>query len=97
MHKKCTLALLLASSLVTVSALAQDNKQPPPRRDPEEIFKKLDTNSDDKISKEEADKAAFKMIKDHFTDIDSNKDGYISKDEFKAFRPKRPEGAPNKD
>jgi hypothetical protein len=28
------------------------------------------------------------MIKDHFSEIDTNSDGYISKEEFKAFKPK---------
>ncbi|MFT4024848.1 MAG: hypothetical protein QM664_13815 [Flavihumibacter sp.] len=92
MYKKTMLTLFLATCLAGASTYAQDGKQPPPRRDPEEIFKKLDTNADDKISKEEADKAEFKMIKDHFAEIDTNSDGFITKEEFKAFKPKRPEG-----
>ncbi len=91
MYKKAVLTCLLATGLAAGSLYAQ-SKQGPPRRDPEEMFKKLDTDGDGKISKEEADKAEHKMIKEHFAEIDTNGDGYISKDEFKAFRPKRPQG-----
>lgn len=92
MIKKSIVTSMLICSFATISLNAQDNKDRP-KRDPEELFKKLDTDGDGKVSKAEADKSEFKMIKEHFNEIDKNADGYISKDEFKAFKP---QGAPPK-
>lgn len=85
-HKKLAVGLL-AGLLATATIQAQDKPQHP-KMDREEKFKKLDLNSDGKISKEEADKAEHTMIGKHFAQIDSNKDGAISKEEFLAFKPK---------
>ncbi|MBN8787333.1 MAG: EF-hand domain-containing protein [Terrimonas sp.] len=87
MIKRGIIITLLITGFTAVSSYAQE-KQEPPKRDPEALFKKLDTDGDGKISKDEADKAEHKMIKDHFSEIDTNADGYISKEEFKAFKPK---------
>lgn len=72
-----TLALCLG---FTIPVLAADK----PKKDPEAAFKKLDTNSDGKVSKDEfkakakdaekADKAFAKM--------DKNSDGFLSLEEF---------------
>jgi Ca2+-binding EF-hand superfamily protein len=43
-----------------------------------EVFNRLDTNKDGKISKDEA----RGLIKEHFDQIDTNKDGFISYDEL---------------
>lgn len=97
MIRRSIVTCLLVSSFATASLYAQEKKDHP-RRDPEELFKKLDTDADGKISKEEADKSEHKMIKEHFAEIDANSDGYISKDELKAFKPKgRPGGGPKRD
>ena len=87
MIKRSIFICMLVTCFAAVSSYAQEKKDPP-KRDPEELFKKLDTDGDGKISKDEADKSEHKMIKDHFSEIDTNSDGYISKEEFKAFKPK---------
>jgi Ca2+-binding EF-hand superfamily protein len=51
-----------------------------------EHWKKLDTNGDGKISKDEA-KAAPRLA-EHFDQIDANKDGFITPDEMKAAHEK---------
>jgi len=51
-----------------------------------EHWKKLDTNGDGKISKEEA-KAAPRLA-ERFDQIDTNKDGFITPDELKAAHDK---------
>lgn len=89
--KKEMISILLLGGLVVSSACAQENKERP-KRNPEELFKKLDTDGDGKISKEEAGKTEHKMIKEHFSEIDSNSDGLITKEEFLAFKPKRGSG-----
>jgi len=68
--------------------------------DPEALFKKMDTNGDGKISKDEfsafvdklkaklgdkGDKAA-KAFDGLFEKLDTNKDGFLSLEEFKAFK-----------
>jgi Ca2+-binding EF-hand superfamily protein len=50
-------------------------------------MKKLDTNGDGRISKDEA-KAAPRLL-EHFDAIDANKDGYITVEEMKAAHEKR--------
>lgn len=51
------------------------------------MLAKLDTDHDQMISKEEAEKALVK----HFDKLDTNKDNLISSDEFKAFKAKMKE------
>lgn len=59
----------------------EDERKPPK---PEELFEELDSDSDGKLTEEEA---AERMIKD----FDENKDGSVSLDEFKAkWRPGPP-------
>lgn len=53
-----------------------------------EHWKKLDTNGDGKVSKEEA-KAGAPRMAEHFDAIDANKDGFITPDEMKAAHEKR--------
>jgi Ca2+-binding EF-hand superfamily protein len=53
-----------------------------------EHWKKLDTNGDGKISKEEA-KAGAPRMAEHFDAIDANKDGFITPDEMKAAHEQR--------
>lgn len=85
--------LAIASSL----SFAQDT--PPPaggpkhqRPNPEEIFKKLDTNKDGAVSLDEF-KAGPRAQKDPakaeeiYKKIDANSDGKVTLEEFKAHRP----------
>ena len=68
---------------------------------PEEIFKKLDTNSDGSLSLDEF-KAGPRAQKDPakaeeiFKKIDSDSSGSVSLEEFKAHRPPHPPGGPGK-
>jgi Ca2+-binding EF-hand superfamily protein len=63
------------------------------RPDAAEILKMLDTDDDDKISKEEASKDRRGKISEDFDEIDANEDGFIDLDELKASlenrRPKK--------
>jgi Ca2+-binding EF-hand superfamily protein len=83
-------ALALAlTSMQTFAADAGNAKKGEGKRDPEAMFKRLDTNNDGSISKEEWDaspmakKDADKAAKS-FTARDKDKDGKITKEEFTA-------------
>ena len=51
------------------------------KRNPEMIFKILDQDQDGKISREEAENAPKKRLAENFDVVDSNKDGFIDKEE----------------
>ena len=88
-------AVLCVFAWASASA-AEGKKGDRPKRDPAEMFKKLDTNSDGKISLEEWLKAPFAKdeakAKERFTKLDTDKDGFLSLDEFKAGHEQRGEG-----
>jgi Ca2+-binding EF-hand superfamily protein len=79
-----TLAALFATVVSVAPAAAQEKKAP----DPEAAFKRLDKNSDGKLTAEEfvakrtGDKA--EMAKKAFARLDKNSDGSLSLEEFKA-------------
>lgn len=85
------LALALAAGVCAPFVLsAQDKKN----QDPETAFKRMDKNSDNKLSLEEymgntqeADKKTKK--ENRFKNLDSNKDNFLSLDEFKAGAKKK--------
>lgn len=102
MNQLITLAAavaILASSVVPASAADKAAK----KRDPEQIFKKLDANSDGKVSKDEfnrlADRLAKKLDADKakematklFEKLDADKDGSISAEEAKKLNEVRRE------
>jgi Ca2+-binding EF-hand superfamily protein len=69
----------------------------PPRANPEAVFKRIDTNGDGKISREEFKAFIEKSLKGKKSDkpelidklfdrLDTNGDGYLSLDEFKQLR-----------
>lgn len=96
MKTTAILAALFLSASLTIAA------DKPEKADPEAMFKKLDTNTDGSVTKEEylaskkAQKDAAKAEK-RFGKIDANKDGKLSKDEFAASeRSKKEEAAPAK-
>jgi Ca2+-binding EF-hand superfamily protein len=84
------LALGLLLVWTTDVAEAADKGQ----RDPAQMFKRLDGNSDGKLSKDELAKFGAKLGKDKgkgdlsgklMERLDTNKDGFLSADEFKAL------------
>lgn len=87
----CALAICGAFSL---QAAEGDKPKKPgagdaPRRNPEEVFKKLDTNADGSLSKDEYLAAPFAqkdkgMAEKRFGAQDKDKDGKLSKQEFAA-------------
>ncbi|MFN4260017.1 MAG: EF-hand domain-containing protein [Gemmataceae bacterium] len=89
--------LICAMGLVIGTAEADDDAKRGQRPSPEELFKKLDTNNDGKISKEEFSKFGerfkervgeekFKEFQSRmFSRLDADGDGFISAEEFKKF------------
>jgi Ca2+-binding EF-hand superfamily protein len=97
-------ALSIAGFMFASSARADDDPKPAKKGkqpDPEAMFKRLDTNNDGKISKEEFAKFAEIMrekVKEKakgknagkgadaiFARLDANGDGYLSLEEFKKI------------
>ena len=84
----------------TASVAAKEKGKGKKKHDLETLFKKLDTNGDGKLSREEfakigelakkpsakgnAEKRAKRLDK-QFTRLDTNKDGFLSLDEFKQL------------
>ncbi len=96
--KKMICALSAIAILMTSVGLATAEDKPKKKRDPAAIFKKLDKDSNGKLSKEEflgkreGDKKA--AAEKAFARKDKNKDGSLSLEEFSA-KPKKK--APKKD
>lgn len=88
MTRKFLTVMMLGGMLATTGVYAQD-KTEKPKRDPEQMFNKLDADKDGKLSKEEVDKSEKGRLKENFTAIDTNKDTYLDKDELKAYRKER--------
>lgn len=87
--KKPVLALL-ALSLFATPALAEEHKGPGGpggRPGPDHFIKKIDTDKDGKVSKAEWNAKGDAM----FNDSDTNKDGFITRDEAEAFHAKKRE------
>lgn len=79
-------ALLLAGGLTLMAADKAD--KPKAKFDPEAAFKKMDKNSDSKLSKEEflgkREGEAKTKGETQFTAKDKDKDGSLTLEEFKA-------------
>ncbi|RAJ82275.1 EF hand domain-containing protein [Chitinophaga dinghuensis] len=88
-------ASMLMATMVTVKTYAQEAPQQPQQHqqqgDREAFFKKIDKDGDGKLSKAEVEAASkddkrLAKLNENFDSIDTNKDGFIDKDELKAFR-----------
>ena len=75
---KSPLLVLCSAALFSTAALANDRET---SNDKKDSFATLDTDSDGKLSKEEA--AGSASLTASFSMIDGNSDGYISKGEFR--------------
>ena len=112
-HKITTLLGLCAVFGLTHRVLAEDTTPPPAKppgegkekHSPAEHFKKLDTDGNGSLSKEEfmarvakapaaEQEKLKKRLEERFTQLDTNKDGSISLEEFIAGAPKPGEGGP---
>lgn len=84
---KTTLIAFCTAALLSGAALAND---PDAANDKSDAFATLDSDSDGKLSKEEA--AGSSSLSASFTMIDRNSDGYISRSEYRRNtmpKPKR--------
>ncbi len=81
--KAIVLSLSLASSFTLFAHQPPRGGEPP---SPETIMNEMDTNNDKKISTSEAKGP----LKDHFTEIDTNNDGFITIQELEDFKPPKP-------
>ena len=85
------LTSLLALAMFGSAAFAADEKPAgeKPKRNPEEMFKKLDTNNDGSVSKEEflagpAGKRDAAKAEQNFAKRDKDSDGKLTLEEFKG-------------
>lgn len=79
--------IIVFVGLLMVSGMQANNGFQRPS--PEKIFKKLDSNKDGKIDKEEASKARRGNFAKNFDKIDADKDGFITLKELKSAIEKR--------
>lgn len=98
----CALAICGAFTLHAADAPKKGEGKPGEgKRNPEEMFKKLDTNGDGSVSKDEwmagpmAKRDAAKG-EERFKSLDKNGDGKLSLEEFKAGGGKKGGDAPKK-
>jgi hypothetical protein len=71
---------VLAALLMPSGATAQT--APPQDTSPQALFARIDTNSDGKVSKEEATR--MPGVATRWEELDKNKDGWLSREEFVA-------------
>lgn len=87
-RKLIATSLLLVTATISFSQQNNEGQRPDGLPDTDKVFKDLDTNEDNKISLMEAKGP----LKKDFNKIDSNEDGFITKEELeKAPKPKRKE------
>jgi len=79
-HWLAAAAVALAALLLPSVAAAQ--KAPPQDASPQALFVRIDTNSDGKVSKDEA--ARMPGVATRWEELDKNKDGALSREEFVA-------------
>lgn len=80
------LGMMMLIAAFTTGAMAQEKEKKHDGKGRGEMFAKLDTDGDGKLSLAEAEKAPKGKLKENFTAIDTNKDSYLDKNELKAYR-----------
>lgn len=74
-------ALALAAALLPEVAAAQQKSTPTPQdTSPQALFVRIDTNSDGKVTKEEATR--MPSVATRWEELDKNNDGWLSREEF---------------
>jgi Ca2+-binding EF-hand superfamily protein len=96
--KKSILTLMALTTLATVGAYAQTPAKvgstttapssTAPKKD-RDNFKEMDKDGDGKLSKAEVDGSDRKHVIKNFATVDTNTDGFITKDELKAYKSAR--------
>jgi len=90
MKQKFT-TILVAVFLSAGLAIAEDES----RTSTEATFKSLDRDTDQRLSKTEA--SGDKMLTEHFSAVDADSDGYLSKREYTAHLKDMKSDKPRKD
>ena len=99
--KKVNIALIAALLGLSIGASAAFAQAPAPAEQPkgerahkmQERWKAADKDGDGKINRAEA--IALPRIAKHFDEIDTNKDGFVTREELKAFHEKHGAHKPN--
>jgi Ca2+-binding EF-hand superfamily protein len=74
-------AAAVALAVLLVPSVAEAQKAPPQQdTSPQALFARIDTNSDGKVSKDEA--ARMPGVATRWEELDKNKDGALSREEF---------------
>ena len=87
--------VLLSASISASAAFAQTPPEQPKGDRTHKMHERLkaaDKDGDGKISRAEA--VALPRIAKHFDEIDANKDGFVTREELKAFHDKRAANKP---
>ncbi|HEY0686276.1 MAG TPA: hypothetical protein VGD45_28305 [Steroidobacter sp.] len=73
--------LVFVASILAITSVMADDKDKS-MADEEAVFKSLDRDTDQRLSKTEA--SGDEMLSDHFSMIDADGDGYLTKREYTA-------------
>jgi Ca2+-binding EF-hand superfamily protein len=77
---------LIATPLVGAAGGPQDMGSDHPMKDDASLIQRLDKDGDGRVSRKEATDAAVERAGSRFDQLDTNKDGFITKDEVNAAR-----------
>jgi Ca2+-binding EF-hand superfamily protein len=73
---------VIAAAALLLPTVASAQKAPAQDASPPALFARIDTNSDGKVSKEEATR--MPSVATRWEELDKNKDGWLSREEFVA-------------